>query len=249
MDDQWTSMHIILLIPVPDRITSLHVIHYYFPTELRRKATDGRQRLMVTARFCAYDACWSVCPFEPPCGRSEAIRCVVRDAHGSSQKVFRKILVGVRLNRDRRGMTPEDLSAPPTLQVDGWLRRYFWSAVVQSGHLVSGITYLIASMLLKRPVYSMHRHSRLRPFQPLSCVGGAIFQLFKSGTIIVAFVTAWWGYQVAYLFCWPILCAFAECQRKLVAAHGQDFKEFYESFVYIKNRVGCAMDLPFANYW
>lgn len=193
MDDQWTPMYTILLIPVPDRITSLHVVHYYFPTELRRKGTDCHQRLMVTARFCAYDACWSVCPFEPPCDRSDAIRCAVRDAHGSSQKVFRKILVGVRSNRDGRGMTPEDLSAPPTLQVDGWLRRYFWSAVVQSGHLPFGITYLIASMLLKRPLYSMHRRRRLRPFQPLLCVGGAIFQLFKSGPISIAFVTAWWG--------------------------------------------------------
>lgn len=26
-------------------------------------------------------------------------------------------------------------------------------------------------------------------------------------------------------------------------------RNFTESFVYIKNRVGCAMDLPFANYW
>lgn len=131
MDDQWEPMHIMWLIPVSDQIASLHV-HYYSPMKLRRKKlTVPTQRLVVTARFCAYDACWSVWLFESPCGRCEAIRCVIRGAHGSSQKVFRKILAGVRSNRDGRVMTPGDLSAPPTLQTDGWLRRYFRSAIVQ----------------------------------------------------------------------------------------------------------------------
>lgn len=77
---------------------------------------------------------------------------------------------------------------------DWWLAQALLSvSYCTKDYLILVITYLIAPMLLRRRIYALHPCSRLRPFDPLPCMGGTILRLFMSGSINVAFVTAWWG--------------------------------------------------------